>query len=108
MFRNIVFGLLLFCSIQAASQTNLLERKISIQFEKTTVEEALNELMTTCDVTINYRPSELRPNRIVTRHFENAALSHIIKAVWGSDQLSFRGRGSVISIQTVDEPKNLG
>ena len=107
-FRNIVCGLLLFFSIQAASQTNLLDRKISIQFEKTTVEEALNELMTTCDVTINYRPSELLSNRIVTRHFKNTPLSHIIKEVWGSDQLSFRGRGSVISIQTIEKPETPG
>lgn len=83
------------------SQQNLLDQKITIQFDNQAVDDALKKLMREADCIINFNFSDLPQGRRVTRTFRETDMRTIIKEVWGTENLSFLATENRITIQVV-------
>lgn len=93
---------LLFCialSACALGQESLLNQKVTIRFDKTSVADALDQLMKQTNTTINYRPSELPKGRTVSIDFQQVKMGEIIQEVWGDDVITLRVTGNAILVK---------
>ena len=97
-------GTLVFCvatSVLAFGQEGLLNQKVTIRFENSAVADALDQLMKQTNTTINYRPSELPKERMVSKDFQQVKMGEVINELWGDDVIALRVSGNAILVKRV-------
>ncbi|WP_457269984.1 TonB-dependent receptor [Pedobacter sp. UYEF25] len=80
---------LFFVSFHTQAQENVLERKISIQFNDLTVREAIQKLKTIGNVSFAYEPSVIPPKKVANKIFETERISAILSYILSDTNLSY-------------------
>ncbi|MEM8894828.1 MAG: TonB-dependent receptor [Bacteroidota bacterium] len=100
--------------LYAYSGDNILDDRVSIRFENSSVKEALQLFSTQTNYKISYANAELPVDRRISKVYQNEKVSTIIRDLWGDDDLTLRAIGNAIIIKVtqiqkkVQEKGNLG
>lgn len=90
LLLSMLFSLLFMAGLKATAQDILLNRKISIQFSHTTVEQALIQLTTESKITLSFDPTLLKGDKKVTKKFANTKLSVILDDLLEGTQVTYQ------------------
>ncbi|MEM9897265.1 MAG: carboxypeptidase-like regulatory domain-containing protein, partial [Bacteroidota bacterium] len=94
-----------FFSFSGFGQDNLLEKKVTISFENSTVQAALKELGQKAGCFFTYSNADLNQDRKITERFNQLELHEIIKKIWGENQIKLRAKGKTIGIIVLPKVK---
>jgi hypothetical protein len=79
------------------SQENVLDKKISIEFNNNSIKDALVMIGQTADVAFAYNNLQ-ELNKRVTKKYDNVAISYVLKDFFKGTSLKFRVIGDIITI----------
>ncbi len=89
---------MLICSAQA-SFGQVLDKKVSIQFQNIPLEQALKKIKTTCGVNFSYSPDQVNVTKPVSLNVSNVTLNQALAKLFKDTPVSYRAVGNQIVLK---------
>jgi iron complex outermembrane recepter protein len=105
--RLFLVPILILISLFTNAAQSILERDISVEFEKVTIENALLSIENKVGIKFIYSPSILNTKQIVSFKAENITLGYALNQLFSNSNVIYRSNGMKIIISPSKFPVNL-
>jgi hypothetical protein len=86
------------------SFAQILEKKVTIQFQNITLDQALKKIKTTYGVNFSFSPDQINLNQKVSLNVSNVSLNEALKQLFGPTPITYRAVGNQIVLKRGKTP----
>ena len=91
--------LCLLLSMQVCLAQQVLDKKVTIQFQNVSLEQALKKIKTTCGVNFSYSPDQINLSQKVTLNAQNISLGQALNQLFKTTNITYKAVGNQIVLK---------